>query len=56
MIDADSPGQCLDILGRQQEQAFSAVLNQVRLDEKKFDAGGRVARHPKVFDQLFRTY
>lgn len=56
MIDAGLPlVQCLDILGQQQENKhFQAVLNQVRQDvEEGSTLAAAMARHPRVFDQLF---
>jgi len=56
MIDAGLPlVQCLDILGQQQENKhFQQVLNQVRQDvEEGSTLAGAMARHPRVFDQLF---
>ena len=56
MIDAGLPlVQCLDILGQQQENKhFQAVLMQVRQDvEEGSTLAAAMARHPRVFDQLF---
>lgn len=56
MIDAGLPlVQCLDILGQQQDNKhFQAVLNQVRQDvEEGSTLAAAMARHPRVFDQLF---
>jgi type IV pilus assembly protein PilC len=56
MIDAGLPlVQCLDILGQQQENKhFQAVLLQVRQDvEEGSTLAAAMARHPRVFDQLF---
>jgi type IV pilus assembly protein PilC len=56
MIDAGLPlVQCLDILAQQQENKhFQQVLGQVRQDvEEGSTLAGAMARHPKVFDQLF---
>ncbi len=56
MIDAGLPlVQCLEILGQQQENKyFQQTLLQVRQDvEEGSTLAGAMARHPKVFDQLF---
>ncbi|MFN2512581.1 MAG: type II secretion system F family protein [Pyrinomonadaceae bacterium] len=56
MIDAGLPlVQCLEILGQQQENKyFQTVLLQVRQDvEEGSTLAGAMARHPKVFDQLY---
>jgi type IV pilus assembly protein PilC len=56
MIDAGLPlVQCLDILGQQQDNKhFQQVLVQVRQDvEEGSTLAAAMARHPKVFDQLF---
>jgi len=56
MIDAGLPlVQCLEILGQQQENKyFQTVLQQVRQDvEEGSTLAGAMARHPKVFDQLY---
>lgn len=56
MIDAGLPlVQCLDILGQQQENKyFQATLMQVRQDvEEGSTLAGAMARHPKVFDNLY---
>ncbi|HEV2706496.1 MAG TPA: type II secretion system F family protein [Pyrinomonadaceae bacterium] len=56
MIDAGLPlVQCLEILSQQQENKFFAqVLTQVRVDvEEGSTLAAAMARHPKVFDQLF---
>ncbi len=56
MIDAGLPlVQCLDILAQQQENKyFQQVLLQVRQDvEEGSTLAAAMARHPKVFDQLF---
>ncbi|HEX8174358.1 MAG TPA: type II secretion system F family protein [Pyrinomonadaceae bacterium] len=56
MIDAGLPlVQCLDILAQQQENKhFQQVLLQVRQDvEEGSTLAGAMARHPKVFDQLY---
>ncbi|HEY6188587.1 MAG TPA: type II secretion system F family protein [Pyrinomonadaceae bacterium] len=56
MIDAGLPlVQCLDILGQQQDHKhFQQVLTQVRQDvEEGSTLAAAMARHPKVFDQLY---
>ncbi|HEX8070506.1 MAG TPA: type II secretion system F family protein [Pyrinomonadaceae bacterium] len=56
MIDAGLPlVQCLDILAAQQQHKyFQQVLGQVRQDvEEGATLAQALARHPKVFDQLF---
>ncbi len=56
MIDAGLPlVQCLEILGGQQENKFfQEVLSQVRQDvEEGSTLSAAMARHPKVFDQLY---
>ena len=56
MIDAGLPlVQCLEILGQQQENKFfQQTLLQVRQDvEEGSTLAGAMARHPKVFDNLF---
>ncbi len=56
MIDAGLPlVQCLEILSQQQESKyFAQVLTQVRQDvEEGSTLAAAMARHPKVFDQLF---
>ncbi|PYS90982.1 MAG: pilus assembly protein PilC [Acidobacteria bacterium] len=56
MIDAGLPlVQCLDILASQQaNKFFQQVLTQVRQDvEEGATLAAALARHPKVFDQLF---
>src|SRR5918911_1421021 len=56
MIDAGLPlVQCLDILASQQQNKFfQQVLGQVRQDvEEGATLAAALARHPKVFDQLF---
>ncbi len=56
MIDAGLPlVQCLEILAQQQENKyFMQVLMQVRQDvEEGSTLSGALARHPKVFDQLY---
>jgi type IV pilus assembly protein PilC len=56
MIDAGLPlVQCLDILASQQQHKyFQQVLGQVRQDvEEGSTLAQALARHPKVFDQLF---
>jgi type IV pilus assembly protein PilC len=56
MIDAGLPlVQCLDILAQQQESKyFAMVLTQTRQDvEEGSTLAAAMARHPKVFDQLF---
>jgi type IV pilus assembly protein PilC len=56
MIDAGLPlVQCLDILATQQENKhFQQVLQQVRQDvEEGSTLAAAMARHPKVFDQLY---
>jgi type IV pilus assembly protein PilC len=56
MIDAGLPlVQCLDILAQQQENKyFQQTLMQVRQDvEEGSTLAGAMARHPKVFDQLY---
>lgn len=56
MIDAGLPlVQCLDILAQQQENKyFQQTLLQVRQDvEEGSTLAAAMARHPKVFDQLY---
>ena len=56
MIDAGLPlVQCLEILASQQENKyFQQVISQVRQDvEEGSTLAAAMARHPKVFDQLF---
>ena len=56
MIDAGLPlVQCLDILGQQQDNKFfQQTLFQVRQDvEEGATLAAAMARHPKVFDQLY---
>jgi type IV pilus assembly protein PilC len=56
MIDAGLPlVQCLEILAQQQENKFfQQTLLQVRQDvEEGSTLAGAMARHPKVFDQLY---
>src|SRR5205807_1720990 len=56
MIDAGLPlVQCLEILAQQQESKhFAMVLTQTRQDvEEGSTLATAMARHPKVFDQLF---
>jgi type IV pilus assembly protein PilC len=56
MIDAGLPlVQCLEILSQQQESKyFTMVLTQTRQDvEEGSTLAAAMARHPKVFDQLF---
>ena len=56
MIDAGLPlVQCLDILAQQQDNKyFQQVLLQVRQDvEEGSTLAAAMARHPKVFDQLY---
>jgi type IV pilus assembly protein PilC len=56
MIDAGLPlVQCLDILAQQQQNKyFQQTLLQVRQDvEEGSTLAGAMARHPKVFDQLY---
>ncbi len=56
MIDAGLPlVQCLEILAQQQENKyFQQILMQVRQDvEEGSTLAGAMARHPKVFDQLY---
>ena len=56
MIDAGLPlVQCIDILAGQQSNAFfKDVLNQVRQDvEEGSTLAGALAKHPKVFDNLY---
>src|SRR5881275_1080304 len=56
MIDAGLPlVQCLDILSQQQENKFfQQVLLQVRQDvEEGSTLAAAMARHPKIFDQLY---
>src|SRR6267378_2958135 len=56
MIDAGLPlVQCLDILAQQQDNKFfQQVLSQVRQDvEEGSTLAASMARHPKVFDQLY---
>jgi type IV pilus assembly protein PilC len=56
MIDAGLPlVQCLEILAQQQDNKnFQMVLTQTRQDvEEGSTLAAAMARHPKVFDQLF---
>ena len=56
MIDAGLPlVQCLDILAQQQENKFfQQILLQVRQDvEEGSTLAAAMARHPRVFDQLY---
>ncbi len=56
MIDAGLPlVQCLEILAQQQDNKFfQQVLMQVRQDvEEGSTLAAAMARHPKVFDQLY---
>jgi type IV pilus assembly protein PilC len=56
MIDAGLPlVQCLDVLAQQQDNKyFQQILLQVRQDvEEGSTLAGAMARHPKVFDQLY---
>jgi type IV pilus assembly protein PilC len=56
MIDAGLPlVQCLEILAQQQENKyFQSILMQVRQDvEEGSTLAAAMARHPKVFDQLY---
>jgi len=56
MIDAGLPlVQCLEILAQQQDNKyFQQILMQVRQDvEEGSTLAGAMARHPKVFDQLY---
>jgi type IV pilus assembly protein PilC len=56
MIDAGLPlVQCLEILAQQQENKhFQQILMQVRQDvEEGSTLSAAMARHPKVFDQLY---
>jgi type IV pilus assembly protein PilC len=56
MIDAGLPlVQCLEILAQQQDNKFfKQVLGQVRQDvEEGSTLAAAMARHPKVFDQLY---
>jgi type IV pilus assembly protein PilC len=56
MIDAGLPlVQCLEILSQQQENKFfQQTLSQTRQDvEEGATLSAAMARHPKVFDQLF---
>src|SRR5580765_5138574 len=56
MIDAGLPlVQCLDILAQQQQNKyFQQVLGQVRQDvEEGSTLAAAMARHPRVFDQLY---
>src|SRR5436305_3867296 len=56
MIDAGLPlVQCLEILAQQQESKhFAMVLTQTRQDvEEGSTLAAAMARHPKIFDQLF---
>jgi type IV pilus assembly protein PilC len=56
MIDAGLPlVQCLEILAQQQDNKyFHQVLSQVRQDvEEGSTLAAAMARHPKVFDQLY---
>src|SRR3989449_7074040 len=56
MIDAGLPlVQCLEILAQQQENKyFQQILMQVRQDvEEGSTLASAMARHPRVFDQLY---
>ena len=56
MIDAGLPlVQCLEILAQQQDNKyFQQILLQVRQDvEEGSTLAGAMARHPRVFDQLY---
>jgi type IV pilus assembly protein PilC len=56
MIDAGLPlVQCLEILAQQQDNKyFQQILLQVRQDvEEGSTLAGAMARHPKIFDQLY---
>ncbi|MBI4822269.1 MAG: type II secretion system F family protein [Deltaproteobacteria bacterium] len=56
MIDAGLPlVQCLEILGSQQQnQIFGKIINGVRVDvESGSTLADALAKHPKVFDELF---
>src|SRR2546428_2746032 len=56
MIDAGLPlVQCLEILAQQQDNKyFQQILSQVRQDvEEGSTLAAAMARHPKVFDQLY---
>src|SRR3981081_2587644 len=56
MIDAGLPlVQCLEILAQQQNNKdFQQILMQVRQDvEEGSTLAGAMARHPRVFDQLY---
>src|SRR3954465_2863874 len=56
MIDAGLPlVQCLEILAQQQDNKyFQQILLQVRQDvEEGSTLSGAMARHPRVFDQLY---
>src|SRR5499427_1094002 len=56
MIDAGLPlVQCLDILAQQQQNKyFQKVLGQIRQDvEEGSTLAAAMARHPRVFDQLY---
>src|ERR1700740_219201 len=56
MIDAGLPlVQCLEILAQQQEnKSFQQILLQVRQDvEEGSTLAAAMARHPRVFDQLY---
>ena len=56
MIDAGLPlVQCLEILAQQQDNKyFQQILMQVRQDvEEGSTLAAAMARHPRVFDQLF---
>ena len=56
MIDAGLPlVQCLDILGRQEEDKnFAAVILQTRTDvESGASLADAMRKHPKTFDPLF---
>src|SRR5213075_1882779 len=56
MIDAGLPlVQCLDILAQQQQNKFfQQVLGQIRQDvEEGSTLASAMARHPRVFDQLY---
>src|SRR4029450_10262522 len=56
MIDAGLPlVQCLEILGRQQEnKTFAKILQQTRMDvEGGASLADAMRKHPKAFDDLF---
>jgi type IV pilus assembly protein PilC len=55
MIDAGLPlVQCLEILAQQDNKYFQRILLQVRQDvEEGSTLATAMARHPRVFDQLY---